>query len=200
MMKRQIIFFMTLITVSYLANPIFDFVQSIAGCRDFYAQFQILARVKSGEDYQNLSMSAEAAIRNLEDFYLLIKEPVVLSDLSFVYIARTKRLYSSFPGYIDMENIEIPVENILTIFESIFKILQTPLVITKFDDNSITISPTSFVLNQASEPVIFKLKIEEGNLKEFTMTTSKSNDEYIKIQINKLILFANIDQYFHLAR
>jgi hypothetical protein len=73
-------------------------------------------------------------------------------------------------------------------------------VITKFDDNSITISPTSFVLNQASEPVVFKLKIEEGNLKEFTMTTSKSNDEYIKIQINKLILFANIDQYFHLAR
>lgn len=191
-----LILFFAIIT---LANPVLDLVENLAGVRDIFIEFELVMHVKSQEKFQESSICGDLAIRNLEDFYLLIKEPSVISQLSFAYISRTKRLYSSFPGYLDMENIEMPIINFMEILQSILKIMQTPVVITKFEGDTLIINPTTLIAGKSTDPVIFKIRIKEGLIQEFTIT-NKSENEYIKVKINKMSLNSNVDEYFHFAR
>lgn len=193
----------TLLTILFafvtLANPILDLVENLAGVRDIFIEFELIMRVKNQEQIQESSISGDLAIRNLEDFYFLIKEPSIISQLSFAYISRTKRLYSSFPGYLDMENVQLPVINFMEILQSILKIMQTPVVITQIEGDTVTINPTTLIAGRSAEPVVFKMRIRDGLIEELTIT-NKSEDEYIKVKINKITLNSNVDVYFHFAR
>ncbi|MGJ8454264.1 hypothetical protein ACSFC1_03045 [Pseudothermotoga sp. U03pept] len=186
-------------SLTVLANPLLDLVESLAGVRDFYLEFELVMRVKSQEQYQESTVSGDIAVRNLEDFYLLIKEPSVVSQLSFAYISRTKRLYSSFPGYTDMENVELPLTNIVEVFLAVLKMIQTPVVVTKFDGDTLTITPTVLIAGKSNDPVVFKMKVKEGLIEEF-LVTNKSGDEYIKIKVKNLVLNAKVDHYFHFVQ
>lgn len=193
----------TLLTILFafvtLANPILDLVENLAGVRDIFIEFELIMRVKNQEQIQESSICGDLAIRNLEDFYFLIKKPSVISQLSFIYIARTKRLYSSFPGYLDMENVQLSVINFMEILQSILKIMQTPVVITQIEGDTVTINPTTLIAGRSAEPVVFKMRIRDGLIEELTIT-NKSEDEYIKVKINKMSLNSNVDLYFHFAR
>ncbi len=198
-MRKAIILLTILFTFVTLANPILDLVENLAGVRDIFIEFELVMRVKNQEQIQESSISGDLAIRNLEDFYFLIKKPSVISQLSFVYISRTKRLYSSFPGYLDMENIQLSVINFVEILQSILKIIQTPVVITQIEGDTVTINPTTLIAGRSAEPVVFKMRIRDGLIEELTIT-NKSEDEYIKMKINKISLNSNVDVYFHFAR
>ncbi len=198
-MRKAIILLTILFAFVTLANPILDLVENLAGVRDIFIEFELVMRVKNQEQIQESSISGDLAIRNLEDFYFLIKKPSVISQLSFVYISRTKRLYSSFPGYLDMENIQLSVINFVEILQSILKIIQTPVVITQIEGDTVTINPTTLIAGRSAEPVVFKMRIRDGLIEELTIT-NKSEDEYIKMKINKISLNSNVDVYFHFAR
>ncbi|MFN3283100.1 MAG: hypothetical protein ACK40Q_02540 [Pseudothermotoga sp.] len=193
----------TLLTILFafitLANPILDLVENLAGVRDIFIEFELIMRVKNQEQIQESSIGGDLAIRNLEDFYFLIKKPSIISQLTFDYISSTKRLYSSFPGYLDMENVQLSVINFMEILQSILKIMQTPVVITQIEGDTVTISPTTLIAGRSAEPVVFKMRIREGLIEELTIT-NKSEDEYIKVKINKFSLNPNVDVYFHFER
>lgn len=198
-MRKTAVFVISFFALTVIANPVLDLVENIAGVRDIFVEFELLMRVKNQEKFQESSIRGDLAIRNLEDFYLLIKEPSVISQLSFAYISRTKRLYSSFPGYLDMENIEVPITNFIEFFQNILKIIQTPVVVTSFDGDTVTVSPTALVAGKSKDPVVFKMKIKNGFIQEL-MITNKDESEYIKVKINKMSLNADVDKYFHFAR
>lgn len=198
-MRKTTILLILFFAIITLANPVLDLVENLAGVRDIFIEFELVMHVKDQEKFQESSICGDLAIRNLEDFYLLIKEPSVISQLSFAYISRTKRLYSSFPGYLDMENIEMPIINFMEILQSILKIMQTPVVITKFEGDTLIINPTTLIAGKSTDPVVFKIRIKEGLIQEFTIT-NKSENEYIKVKINKMSLNSNVDGYFHFAR
>ncbi|MFN4189819.1 MAG: hypothetical protein ACK4E2_02345 [Pseudothermotoga sp.] len=198
-MRKTITLLIILFAFITLANPILDLVENLAGVRDIFIEFELIMRVKNQEQIQESSISGDLAIRNLEDFYFLIKEPSIISQLSFAYISRTKRLYSSFPGYLDMENVQLPVINLMEILQSILKIMQTPVVITQIEGDTVTINPTTLIAGRSAEPVVFKMRIKDGLIEELTIT-NKSEDEYIKVKINKITLNSNVDVYFHFAR
>ncbi|HOJ89176.1 MAG TPA: hypothetical protein PLP64_00985 [Pseudothermotoga sp.] len=198
-MNRITILLILSIALTAVANPVFDLVENFAGARDIFIEFELSMHVKNNGQYQESSMKGDLAIKNLEDFYLLIKEPSVISQLSFAYISRTKRLYFSYPGYLDMENIDIPITNFFEILQSVLKLLQTPVVITKFEGDTVTIAPSALVVGRSADPVIFKMQIKDGLIKEFTIT-NKNQDEYIKIKIDRISLNSNVDEYFHFAR
>ncbi len=198
-MRKTVVFVISFFALTVIANPVLDLVENIAGVRDIFVEFELLMRVKNQEKFQESSISGDLAIRNLEDFYLLIKEPSVISQLSFAYISRTKRLYSAFPGYLDMENIEVPITNFIEFFQNILKIIQTPVVVTSFDGDTVTVSPTALVAGKSKDPVVFKMKIKNGFIQEL-MITSKDESEYIKVKINKMSLNADVDKYFYFAR
>ncbi|WP_144380731.1 hypothetical protein [Thermotoga profunda] len=198
-MRKAIIFSILLFTFLALANPILDLVENIAGARDIFIEFELVMHVKNQEQFQESSICGDLAIRNLEDFYLLIREPSVISQLSFAYISRTKRLYSSFPGYLDMENIEMSITDFMGIFQSILRIIQTPIVITKFEGDTVTINPSTLITGKSTDPVVFKIKIKDGLIQELILT-NRNESEYIKIKINKISLNADVDKYFHFVR
>lgn len=198
-MRKAIIFSILLFTFLALANPILDLVENIAGARDIFIEFELVMHVKNQEQFQESSICGDLAIRNLEDFYLLIREPSVISQLSFAYISRTKRLYSSFPGYLDMENIEMSITDFMGIFQSILRIIQTPIVITKFEGDTVTINPSTLITGKSTDPVVFKIKIKDGLIQEL-IVTNRNESEYIKIKINKISLNADVDKYFHFVR
>lgn len=198
-MNRITILLILSIALTAVANPVFDLVENFAGARDIFIEFELSMHVKNNGQYQESSMKGDLAIKNLEDFYLLIKEPSVISQLSFAYISRTKRLYFSYPGYLDMENIDIPITNFFEILQSVLKLLQTPVVITKFEGDTVTIAPSALVVGRSADPVIFKMQIKDGLIKEFTIT-NKNQDEYIKIKIDRISLNSNVNEYFHFAR
>ncbi|MEJ5228610.1 MAG: hypothetical protein WHT65_01265 [Pseudothermotoga sp.] len=186
-------------SLTVLANPLLDLVENLAGARDFYLEFELTMHVKNQGQYQESTLSGDLAVRNLEDFYILIREPSVISQLSFAYISRTKRLYSSFPGYLDMENIELPLTNIVEVFLAVLKMIQTPVVITKFEGDTLIINPTVLIAGKSNDPVVFKMKVKDGLIEEF-LITNRSGDEYIKIKVNNLTLNANVSSYFNFAR
>ncbi|HEY8543243.1 MAG TPA: hypothetical protein VIL29_12715 [Pseudothermotoga sp.] len=198
-MRKAIIFSILFFTFVALANPVLDLVENIAGARNIFIEFELAMHVKNQEQFQESSICGDLAIRNLEDFYLLIKEPSVISQLSFAYISRTKRLYSSFPGYLDMENIEMSITDFMEIFQSILRIIQTPIVITKFEGDTVTINPSILITGKSTDPAVFKIKIKDGLIQEF-IVTNRNESEYIKVKINKISLNADVDKYFHFAR
>ncbi len=157
-MNRITILLILSIALTAVANPVFDLVENFAGARDIFIEFELSMHVKNNGQYQESSMKGDLAIKNLEDFYLLIKEPSVISQLSFAYISRTKRLYFSYPGYLDMENIDIPITNFFEILQSVLKLLQTPVVITKFEGDTVTIAPSALVVGRSADQLSSRCK------------------------------------------
>lgn len=190
--------FTFLLNTVITGNALFDLIENIAGVRDFFFKIQVQSHVKANErDYSDFLLTASIAIRNLEDFYFLIEEPEEFSELSFTYYSRTKRLYSRFPGYEDIDTIELPIEAIVNGLDTVLKILETPIFTTKIDEKTVTIYPVvaSLMKSAGIEPVILKIGLSDGKISTVQIFTLDS-DEYVRIDVLQMIVNANVDRYF----
>ncbi len=178
-----------------LANPILDFVERVAGCKDFVTKLRLNARVFQGANEYNFSLFVDLAVRNQEDFFLEIKEPSELAGLKFWYYGRTKRLYFESLGYVSMENIELPVSTFVSLFELLFKILQTPLTSLNIEKDTVTVKPAPALTAQAKEPLLIKLIFQDGLVKQIVLT-SNNPEEFVRLTFEDLRLDVNVDSFF----
>jgi hypothetical protein len=198
-MKRLIVFlFVLCVVLSFPTSLFFDLVEQFAGVRDFIVDFDLTAQVKQ-DGVKSFHMSGLLVVRNLEDFYFLVKKPDFVSNLSFVYFSRIKRLVFDTENFQDFESLEIPISSIVQAIQSTLRMLQTPLVSVKSQDDRITLAFSRLVTQQLQEPIKLTLEIKEGQLKAIEIL-SPSGEERISLKINNLVLNAKTDEYFQLRR
>jgi hypothetical protein len=198
-MKRLIVFlFVLCVVLSFPTSLFFDLVEQFAGVRDFIVDFDLTAQVKQ-DGVKSFHMSGLLVVRNLEDFYFLVKKPDFVSNLSFVYFSRIKRLVFDTENFQDFESFQIPISSIVQAIQSALRMLQTPLVSVKSQDDRITLAFSRLVTQQLQEPIKLTLEIKEGQLKAIEIL-SPSGEERISLKINNLVLNAKTDEYFQLRR
>jgi hypothetical protein len=198
-MKRLIVFlFVLCVVLSFPTSLFFDLVEQFAGVRDFIVDFDLTAQVKQ-DGVKSFHMSGLLVVRNLEDFYFLVKKPDFVSNLSFVYFSRIKRLVFDTENFQDFESFQIPISSIVQAIQSTLRMLQTPLVSVKSQDDRITLAFSRLVTQQLQEPIKLTLEIKEGQLKAIEIL-SPSGEERISLKINNLVLNAKTDEYFQLRR
>lgn len=198
-MKKYVVTLLVFCVVSSFSTSfLFELAEQFAGVRDFVVDFDLTANTKQS-DVRTFHMSGLLAVRNLEDFYLLIKEPEFVSNLYFVYFSRIRRLVFGGENFQDFESFEIPVYFIVQSIQTALKMLQTPLVIVSSQADSVTLSFSRLVTQQLQEPIKVRLEIREGQLRSFEIL-SPSEEEKVIVKINRLELNAKTDQYFQLPR
>jgi len=198
MRKLFVFLFVLYVVLSFPTSLFFDLVEQFAGVRDFIVDFDLTAEVKQN-GVKSFHMSGLLVVRNLEDFYLLVKKPDFVSNLSFVYFSRIKRLVFGTENFQDFESLEIPISSIVQAIQSTLRMLQTPLVNVKSQDDRITLAFSRLVTQQLQEPIKLTLEIKEGQLKAIEIL-SPSGEERISLKINNLVLNAKTDEYFQLRR
>ncbi|MEN3009036.1 hypothetical protein [Pseudothermotoga sp.] len=180
-------------------TSLFDLVEQFAGVRDFLVEFELKAEVKQQDAKRTLQSSGLLVIRNLEDFYFLVKEPAFISNLSFTYISRIKRLIFNTGSGFDFESLEIPISSIVQSIQTAMRILQTPLVSVENEGDSVVLSFSRFITQRVQEPIKVRFEVKDKQLKSIEII-SPSGEEKIAIKINKLILNAKVDEYFQPPR
>lgn len=199
-MKKFFILTFALLSIPCLAmSLLFDLVEQFAGVRDFLVEFELSAEVKQQEAKRTLQTRGILAVRNLEDFYFSIREPTFISNLSFVYISRIKRLMFDTGSGLDFESLDIPVSSIVQSIQTAIRILQTPLVNVKNEGDFIVLSFSRLITQRVQEPIKVRLEMIDEQLRSIEIL-SPSGEEKIVIKINKLVLSAKVDEYFHLPR
>ena len=198
MRKLFVFLFVLYVVLSFPTSLFFDLVEQFAGVRDFIVDFDLTAEVKQN-GVKSFYMSGLLVVRNLEDFYFLVKKPDFVSNLSFVYFSRIKRLVFGTENFQDFESLEIPISSIVQAIQSTLRMLQTPLVNVKSQDDRITLAFSRLVTQQLEEPIKLTLEIKEGQLKAIEIL-SPSGEERISLKINNLVLNAKTDEYFQLRR
>jgi hypothetical protein len=198
-MRKLFVFLFVLCVVLFFPTSLFfDLVEQFAGVRDFIVDFDLTAQVKQ-DGVKSFHMSGLLVVRNLEDFYFLVKKPDFVSNLSFVYFSRIKRLVFGTENFQDFESFQIPISSIVQAIQSTLRMLQTPLVNVKSQDDRITLAFSRLVTQQLQEPIKLTLEIKEGQLKAIEIL-SPSGEERISLKINNLVLNAKTDEYFQLRR
>lgn len=198
MRKLFVFLFVLCVVLSFPKSLFFDLVEQLAGVRDFIVDFDLTAQVKQ-DGVKSFHMSGLLVVRNLEDFYFLVKKPDFVSNLSFVYFSRIKRLVFGTENFQDFESFQIPISSIVQAIQSTLRMLQTPLVNVKSQDDRITLAFSRLVTQQLQEPIKLTLEIKEGQLKAIEIL-SPSGEERISLKINNLVLNAKTDEYFQLRR
>jgi len=198
MRKLFAFLFVLYVVLSFPKSLFFDLVEQLAGVRDFIVDFDLTAQVKQ-DGVKSFHMSGLLVVRNLEDFYFLVKKPDFVSNLSFVYFSRIKRLVFGTENFQDFESFQIPISSIVQAIQSTLRMLQTPLVNVKSQDDRITLAFSRLVTQQLQEPIKLTLEIKEGQLKAIEIL-SPSGEERISLKINNLVLNAKTDEYFQLRR
>lgn len=198
MRKLLVFLFVLCVVLSFPTSLFFDLVEQFAGVRDFIVDFDLTAQVKQ-DGVKSFHMSGLLVVRNLEDFYFLVKKPDFVSNLSFVYFSRIKRLVFGTENFQDFESFQIPISSIVQAIQSTLRMLQTPLVNVKSQDDRITLAFSRLVTQQLQEPIKLTLEIKEGQLKAIEIL-SPSGEERISLKINNLVLNAKTDEYFQLRR
>jgi len=198
MRKLFAFLFVLCVVLSFPTSLFFDLVEQFAGVRDFIVDFDLTAEVKQN-GVKSFHMSGLLVVRNLEDFYFLVKKPDFVSNLSFVYFSRIKRLVFGTENFQDFESFQIPISSIVQAIQSTLRMLQTPLVNVKSQDDRITLAFSRLVTQQLQEPIKLTLEIKEGQLKAIEIL-SPSWEERISLKINNLVLNAKTDEYFQLRR
>jgi len=198
MRKLFVFLFVLCVVLSFPTSLFFDLVEQFAGVRDFIVDFDLTAQVKQ-DGVKSFHMSGLLVVRNLEDFYFLVKKPDFVSNLSFVYFSRIKRLVFGTENFQDFESFQIPISSIVQAIQSTLRMLQTPLVNVKSQDDRITLAFSRLVTQQLQEPIKLTLEIKEGQLKAIEIL-SPSGEERISLKINNLVLNAKTDEYFQLRR
>jgi hypothetical protein len=198
MRKLFVFLFVLYVVLSFPTSLFFDLVEQFAGVRDFIVDFDLTAQVKQ-DGVKSFHMSGLLVVRNLEDFYFLVKKPDFVSNLSFVYFSRIKRLVFGTENFQDFESFQIPISSIVQAIQSTLRMLQTPLVNVKSQDDRITLAFSRLVTQQLQEPIKLTLEIKEGQLKAIEIL-SPSGEERISLKINNLVLNAKTDEYFQLRR
>lgn len=198
MRKLFVFLFVLYVVLSFPKSLFFDLVEQLAGVRDFIVDFDLTAQVKQ-DGVKSFHMSGLLVVRNLEDFYFLVKKPDFVSNLSFVYFSRIKRLVFGTENFQDFESFQIPISSIVQAIQSTLRMLQTPLVNVKSQDDRITLAFSRLVTQQLQEPIKLTLEIKEGQLKAIEIL-SPSGEERISLKINNLVLNAKTDEYFQLRR
>ncbi|WP_448531212.1 hypothetical protein [Pseudothermotoga sp.] len=198
MRKLFVFLFVLCVVLSFPTSLFFDLVEQFAGVRDFIVDFDLTAEVKQN-GVKSFHMSGLLVVRNLEDFYFLVKKPDFVSNLSFVYFSRIKRLVFGTENFQDFESFQIPISSIVQAIQSTLRMLQTPLVNVKSQDDRITLAFSRLVTQQLQEPIKLTLEIKEGQLKAIEIL-SPSGEERISLKINNLVLNAKTDEYFQLRR
>jgi hypothetical protein len=198
MRKLFAFLFVLYVVLSFPTSLFFDLVEQFAGVRDFIVDFDLTAEVKQN-GVKSFHMSGLLVVRNLEDFYFLVKKPDFVSNLSFVYFSRIKRLVFGTENFQDFESFQIPISSIVQAIQSTLRMLQTPLVNVKSQDDRITLAFSRLVTQQLQEPIKLTLEIKEGQLKAIEIL-SPSGEERISLKINNLVLNAKTDEYFQLRR
>jgi hypothetical protein len=198
MRKLFVFLFVLYVVLSFPTSLFFDLVEQLAGVRDFIVDFDLTAQVKQ-DGVKSFHMSGLLVVRNLEDFYFLVKKPDFVSNLSFVYFSRIKRLVFGTENFQDFESFQIPISSIVQAIQSTLRMLQTPLVNVKSQDDRITLAFSRLVTQQLQEPIKLTLEIKEGQLKAIEIL-SPSGEERISLKINNLVLNAKTDEYFQLRR
>jgi len=198
MRKLFVFLFVLCVVLSFPTSLFFDLVEQFAGVRDFIVDFDLTAEVKQN-GVKSFHMSGLLVVRNLEDFYFLVKKPDFVSNLSFIYFSRIKRLVFGTENFQDFESFQIPISSIVQAIQSTLRMLQTPLVNVKSQDDRITLAFSRLVTQQLQEPIKLTLEIKEGQLKAIEIL-SPSGEERISLKINNLVLNAKTDEYFQLRR
>jgi len=198
MRKLFVFLFVLYVVLSFPTSLFFDLVEQFAGVRDFIVDFDLTAEVKQN-GVKSFHMSGLLVVRNLEDFYFLVKKPDFVSNLSFVYFSRIKRLVFGTENFQDFESFQIPISSTVQAIQSTLRMLQTPLVNVKSQDDRITLAFSRLVTQQLQEPIKLTLEIKEGQLKAIEIL-SPSGEERISLKINNLVLNAKTDEYFQLRR
>jgi hypothetical protein len=198
MRKLFVFLFVLCVVLSFPTSLFFDLVEQFAGVRDFIVDFDLTAEVKQN-GVKSFHMSGLLVVRNLEDFYFLVKKPDFVSNLSFIYFSRIRRLVFGTENFQDFESFEIPISSIVQAIQSALRMLQTPLVNVKSQDDRITLAFSRLVTQQLEEPIKLTLEIKEGQLKAIEIL-SPSGEERISLKINNLVLNAKTDEYFQLRR
>ncbi|MGB9789175.1 hypothetical protein [Thermotoga caldifontis] len=199
MRKCFTVFLLVCSVLSFSANYLFDLVEQLAGVRDFVVDFDLTAEVKQNAESRVFHTSCLLAVRNLEDFYFLVKKPDFLSNLSFMYLSRTRRLVFGTGTSQDFETIDIPTAYITQSVLSALRLLQTPLVGIRSEGDYLILTFSKLVAQQVEEPIKVRLEIRDSQLKSIEIL-SPSEEEKISVKINRLVLNAKTDEYFQLPR
>ncbi len=198
MRKLFVFLFVLYVVLSFPTSLFFVLVEQFAGVRDFIVDFGLTAQVKQ-DGVKSFHMSGLLVVRNLEDFYFLVKKPDFVSNLSFVYFSRIKRLVFGTENFQDFESFEIPISSIVQAIQSTLRMLQTPLVNVKSQDDRITLAFSRLVTQQLQEPIKLTLEIKERSTQSDRDSQSIGGREN-KSEINNLVLNAKTDEYFQLRR
>ncbi|HBT39764.1 MAG: Uncharacterized protein XD58_1145 [Thermotoga sp. 50_1627] len=198
-MRKFLFVFLILSTVlSFPTSLLFELAEQFAGVRDFIVNFDLTAEIKQ-DGVRSFYMSGMLVVRNLEDFYFLVKKPDFVSNLSFAYFSRIKRLVFGTESFQDFENLEIPISTIVQAIQSALRMLQTPLVSVRSEGDYVILTFSRLVAQQLREPIKVKLEIKEAQLRSIEIL-SPSEEEKIRVKINSLVLNAKTDEYFQLRR
>ena len=201
--KIEILFLIFISTLSLSQEALISFFREVAGVRDFRVVGSLVFHVK-GEDgkISETEISGEIMVRNLEDLYVKIEKPEVLSGLVFVYINDAKRLYSGFDGNIDMDVVYTDRNFIKDILASVIDVISSPFFsysVRKDGDREVyrffPIAKT-FLHRVGIEPITVDTVFESDILRKIRIT-SVEGDEFVEIDIEEFEIGADVDEAFN---
>ncbi len=207
-MRYRIEVFSILIITSLVLSQsaLMDFFKEIAGVRDFRVVGNLVFHVKNENgEISETEMGGILMIRNLEDLYIEIEKPSVLSGLVFVYINDAKRLYSGFNGKMDMDVIDTNRNFIKEILASIIDVISSPFFSYsvrrdgEYEIYKFFPVAKSFLHKVGIEPITIDTVFKRSTPKKIRITNGEGN-EFIEIDIKEFEIGADVDEFFNSVR
>ena len=195
--------FLICVSTGYSQREIIEFFSSIAGERNFIVDFSIYFHVYDEEkqNYSDFEMSMFTVVRDMADFYVKVKKPEVVNDITFVYYSDSNRIYSGYDDKFYMDSVEIPDDIIIKIVNETLDVLSSPFFIYKREkvENgdvlyTFSLSSAIFLRKLGIEPISVSVVFSNDKLREITINGEKN--DYVKIILNELKAGINVDNYF----
>ncbi|EKF49283.1 hypothetical protein H17ap60334_05854 [Thermosipho africanus H17ap60334] len=165
----------------------FNFIENIAGKRDFFIYGTLHFDVYD-QNNKNLQsdITLDATIVNLEHFYLQIYKPEFLKDIQIEFNSLTKTTYYKYSNYKVVDVSAIDLDYIYEILKTIFSFLSSSLFTIYEDQENLTLIPAGapFLKRLGLEPTKISVYFDKDSLKKIMFTTDDST-ENITITFDK---------------
>ncbi|WP_448375260.1 hypothetical protein [Fervidobacterium sp.] len=171
------------------ALSVYDFIEKLAGSRNFDITTNLTFDVIDGEQRKKISFSFDMKIKNLEIFTFYLKAPEVLKDIVIKYDIVSRKTDYVYKKYKSSEAIIQNVSQVNDVLISITDFLSTPLFDVTTMSKYIEFKPKNaqVLARFGVQPITVRLYVEKATPRRIEILNNKT-DEKIALEFEKFVV------------
>lgn len=171
------------------ALSVYDFIEKLAGSRNFDITTNLTFDVIDGEQRKKISFLFDMKIKNLEIFTFYLKAPEVLKDIVIKYDIVSRKTDYVYKQYKSSEATIQNVSQVNDVLISITDFLSTPLFDVTTMSKYIEFKPKNaqVLARFGVQPITVRLYVEKATPKRIEILNNKT-DEKIVLEFEKFVV------------